>query len=358
MFFNIDVYVLASISPRRTKVQDFYEDNEPDARGQSNSATVKTVRRSTDSAVQPAIPESSATHKNAKIDVLSDRGSKYSCAEECIRVTPRELKPSEAEYFASLSGELDSQAQRVRQLIGGAHWGHDGRHKELLLAELIRRYCPSSVLVSTGFVISPNNLEIRSSEQDILIVDASREAPLFHQGQLVVAFAHTVVAAVSVKTTMESASLKETIDGLQTVRRVVRDAGLKAEQTWCGGFFYRVQESWSKNSQLIYNNVKRCILKNPAPAPILHDDKPHIIGPNCISDSSELALIFDYERIGNKNTARLRGYSCPGVATAIFLSAILEHIAINFGATHSPFTDLVANLGLPNLSPSTFGIVN
>jgi hypothetical protein len=180
------------------------------------------------------------------------------------------LKPSEAEYFASLSGELDSQAQRVRQLIGSAHWGHDGRHKEVLLAELIRRHCPSSVLVSTGFVISPNNLEIRSAEQDILLIDTSVEAPLFHQGALVVAFAHTVLAAVSVKTTMSPVSMKETIDGLQTVRRVVRDAALGAEQTWCGGFFYRVQESWSKTPQLIYKSVKRCILNNPAPAPVEH----------------------------------------------------------------------------------------
>jgi hypothetical protein len=121
------------------------------------------------------------------------------------------LKPAENEYFASLSGELDLQAQRVRQLIGSAHWGHDGRHKELLLAELIRRHCPASVLVSTGFVISPNNLEVRSSEQDILIVDASREAPLFHQGALVVAFAHTVLAAISVKTKMTPRTLKDTM---------------------------------------------------------------------------------------------------------------------------------------------------
>src|SRR5437016_5448329 len=96
------------------------------------------------------------------------------------RVRAKSLRPSEAEYFGSLSGELDSQADRVRQLIGDAHWGHDGRHKELLLAELIRRHCPSSVLVSTGFVISPNNLEVRSSEQDILLVNIATEAPLFH----------------------------------------------------------------------------------------------------------------------------------------------------------------------------------
>jgi|GEM_PF-2778187 len=290
---------------------------------------------------------------------LSPSFPKNAVAKDGPYVLPRQgLKPSKADYFASLSGELDSQAQRVRQLIGSAHWGHDGRHKEVLLAELIRRHCPPTILVSTGFVISPNNLEIRSSEQDILIVDASKEAPLFHQGALVVAFAHTVLAAISVKTTMDSRTVKDTIDGLQTIRQVSRDAGRRGEQTWCGGFFYRIDESWSKKNQLLYDNVKRCILQNPGPSPIIEDDRPHIIGPNCISDSAELSLIFDYERKGDKNTSRVRGYDCKQLATAVFLASLLEHIAIHFGATYSPFTDLVANVGVPNLTPATFNIVN
>lgn len=268
------------------------------------------------------------------------------------------VKPSETEYFASLSQELDSQAQRIRQLIGSAHWGHDGRHKELLLMELIRRHCPSPVLVSTGFVISPNDLETRTSEQDILIVDTSKEAPLFYQGALVVAFAHTLLAAISVKTTMESGSLKQTIDGLQTVRAVTRNAGLKAERIWCGGFFYRICDLWSKNPQLIYDNVKRYIIKNPAPPPIVDDGQPHIIGPNCVTDAGQLALIFDYQRVGDENKARARGYSCCGVATAIFISSLLQHIAINLGASHSPFADLVDSVGVAKLTPPMFDIVS
>jgi hypothetical protein len=262
------------------------------------------------------------------------------------------LKPAKAEYFTSLSQELDSQARRVRQLIGSAHWGHDGRHKELLLIDLIRRHCPSSVLVSTGFVISSNDFETRSAEQDILVVDTSREAPLFHQGDLVVTFAHTVLAAISVKTNMEAGSLKDTIDGLRTVREVARDAGLKAEQIWCGGFFFEIAESWSKDHKLIYHNVKRFILENPARPPVVDDGQPHIVGPNCITDSTEVALIFDYERSGSLSTAKARGYWCSGVATAIFMSSLLQHIAFRFGATHSPFADLVESVGVGTLTPA------
>ena len=268
------------------------------------------------------------------------------------------LKPSEAEYFVSLSEELASQAKRVRQLIGSGHWGHDGRHKELLLIELIRRHCPSTVLVSTGFVVSPSNMEVRSSEQDILVVDTSREAPLFHQGALVIAFPHTILAAISVKTKMDTVSLRETIDGLQSVRAVARDAGLRAEQIWCGGFFYQTLESWAKNHQLIYNSLKRYIIKNPAPTPVVDDGHPHIIGPNCITDAATFAFIVDYERPSVKSRARIRGYSCSGAATAIFISLLLQHVAFSFGATHSPFTDLVENLGVDTLMPAKFDIVS
>jgi hypothetical protein len=85
------------------------------------------------------------------------------------------------DYFLSLAEELNSQASRVRQLIGSAHWGQDGRHKEALLRELIRRHSPASILVTSGFLVSPNNVEVRSLEQDILLIDTSTEAPLFNR---------------------------------------------------------------------------------------------------------------------------------------------------------------------------------
>lgn len=123
---------------------------------------------------------------------------------------------SKKEYFKSLGAELEAQALRVRQLIGSAHWGHDGRHKELLLQNLIRRHCPSTVLVSTGFVVSPATLNIRSLEQDILIIDTSVEAPLFHQGHLAITFPQALIAAISVKSTMDDETVKDVITEITT----------------------------------------------------------------------------------------------------------------------------------------------
>ena len=109
--------------------------------------------------------------------------------------------------------------------------------KETLLRDLLRRHSPSSVLVTSGFLVSPNNAEVRSSEQDILVIDTSTEAPLFHQGDFTIVFPHTVIAAISVKTTMKDETMKSVVDGLQTVRNVARDGGTEPNHIWCGGFF-------------------------------------------------------------------------------------------------------------------------
>jgi hypothetical protein len=90
-------------------------------------------------------------------------------------------------FLKSLSAELDVQADRVRQLIGPIHWTTDGAHKEILLSMLVARHLPGSVSMGRGFVISETSDTVCSTEQDILLLDAHSEAPLFRSGELVIA---------------------------------------------------------------------------------------------------------------------------------------------------------------------------
>ena len=108
---------------------------------------------------------------------------------------------------------------------------------------MIRRHSPSPVVVSSGFVISPNNVEVRSSEQDVLVVDTPTEAPLFQQGDLVIVFPHTVIAAISVKSTMEETTIKSVINGLKTVRAVARDGNAPPGQICDQNHFLRRSRS-------------------------------------------------------------------------------------------------------------------
>ena len=261
------------------------------------------------------------------------------------------MKTSKMDYFLSLAEELNSQASRVRQLIGSAHWGQDGRHKEALLRELIRRHSPASVLVTSGFLVSPNNVEVRSLEQDILLIDTSTEAPLFNQADLAIVFPHTVIAAISVKSTMRGDTVKSVVDGLKTVRDVARDAATEPNRIWCGGLFYTVQKSWLSNPAAIYASLKKHVLANPAPKPILDAGHPHVAGPDVLVDAGDMAFLFDYEPAESTSTAKIRGYACKGAATAIFLSCMLEHMALRLTGTRSVFSDFLSELDIPRLEP-------
>ena len=56
-----------------------------------------------------------------------------------------------ADYVRSLGDELRARSSRVRQLIGDAHWGRDGQHKEELLAEFLGRHLPTRYVAITRF---------------------------------------------------------------------------------------------------------------------------------------------------------------------------------------------------------------
>jgi hypothetical protein len=224
------------------------------------------------------------------------------------------MNASQLGYFQSLAEELRSQSNRIRQLIGEAHWGHDGRHKEVLLQNLVRRHCPCTVLVSTGFVISPTNPEIRSKEQDILVIDASTEAPLFHQGDLAIAFPHTVIAAISIKTTMDPKTIKDVIEGLASVRRTARDCNCKADRIWCGGFFSSAKKDWQQEPAEVYKSLAKHIIPTAIEKPILDEGLPHIFGPDVLAEATNLSFLTDYTVVDNKPCGTVRGYDCGGIA--------------------------------------------
>ncbi len=71
-------------------------------------------------------------------------------------------------YYASLSAEMMAVKDRVRQLIGPAHWPSDGEHKETILRQAIRRIAPRNMVVGKGFIVSP---EFTSTQIDVLVYD-------------------------------------------------------------------------------------------------------------------------------------------------------------------------------------------
>ncbi|QOG02033.1 DUF6602 domain-containing protein [Flavobacterium sp. MDT1-60] len=104
------------------------------------------------------------------------------------------------EYQLSVNRELDTIKNRVRNLIGDANWGEDGRYKEEILKTILRNRLPNNLSVGTGFVlnqISPTG-NVVSKQIDILIYD-NTQPPIFSEGDFVIVTQNSVKALIEVK---------------------------------------------------------------------------------------------------------------------------------------------------------------
>ncbi|UED72217.1 DUF6602 domain-containing protein [Brevibacillus sp. DP1.3A] len=116
--------------------------------------------------------------------------------------------PNYLEYQKSVAAEFKAYEKRVRNLIDDSHWGEDGRYKEIILMNYLKRVLPKNLSVGTGFV--RNKTEI-TSQIDIIIYDNSFPV-LFSEGDFVVATPENVIGIVEVKTKVKAIELCATIE--------------------------------------------------------------------------------------------------------------------------------------------------
>ena len=93
--------------------------------------------------------------------------------------------PNYIEYQQSISKELISIKDRVRNFIDNHHWGEDGRYKEIILSHILRQHLPKGVSVGTGFVVNNDNItkqiDIIVYQDDIpLLFNRIKQVPCFN----------------------------------------------------------------------------------------------------------------------------------------------------------------------------------
>lgn len=115
--------------------------------------------------------------------------------------------PDFVRYQKSISMELLSIKDRVRNFIDDHHWGEDGRYKEIILKDCIRGKLPDNVKIGTGFVFeNKNNI---SSQIDIIVYRP--EIPtLFQKDDFVILPPKAVLGIIEVKTKLNSNNIEET----------------------------------------------------------------------------------------------------------------------------------------------------
>jgi len=105
-------------------------------------------------------------------------------------------------FQESITREISIIKDRVRDLIGNANWGEDGRYKEAVLSRAISQFLPSNLKIGTGFIVandhhSGQNGRI-STQLDIIIYED--KAPIiFREGDFVILTESSVRAVIEVK---------------------------------------------------------------------------------------------------------------------------------------------------------------
>ena len=135
------------------------------------------------------------------------------------------------EYQKSIASELRITQDRVRNLIGDAHWETDGEHKEAVLRRVIRAHISESLRVGKGFVCYRDGT---SKQIDILITDR-RKPTLFKDGELTLVTPDAVAAIIEVKTSQQGAQIRNTLSKLADDVEAIRK---KNSQCVAGLFIY------------------------------------------------------------------------------------------------------------------------
>lgn len=119
------------------------------------------------------------------------------------------IEPDVRKYHESLGIELQSIKNRVRHLIGNANWGEEGRYKEAIIKDVLRRHLPGNYAIGTGFVLG--KMPSRTTQIDVLIYDKSFPV-LFREGDFVVISADGVRGIIEVKTKLDSAQIRAVVE--------------------------------------------------------------------------------------------------------------------------------------------------
>ena len=113
----------------------------------------------------------------------------------------------------SYTALFQAQRDHIHQLLGSTQNYSSGIFRESLLRNFLTTVLPRSISVDSGFVYGfeqvPNSRQI-----DIIVWDSGRHATVYQSQEFVIVPPEAVIAAISVKTTLNKADLVESLENL------------------------------------------------------------------------------------------------------------------------------------------------
>jgi hypothetical protein len=211
--------------------------------------------------------------------------------------------------FRSITIELESMRDRVRHLIGGAHWPTDGELKESVLRNVIARTAPLSITIGRGFIVSKSEC---STQQDILIYDNSHPVH-YRDGDLVFISPRACRAVIEVKTKMDSRNLAKSLNTLSNTAELIRSSPL-CSNVFVGLFSYELDHS-----------IQEDIL--PELGKVTQNNRRRIIDHLSLGCSSFIKYWQQDPRNNKKPFNSWNHYSLHNMAAGYFIHNLMMHLA-------------------------------
>jgi len=208
-----------------------------------------------------------------------------------------------------ITEELKFEKDRIRTLIGTAHWQTDGEHKESVLRRVIRNHTPEIFRIGRGFVCYPSEGG-SSSQIDILITPLSAHT-LYRQDGLVFVTPTAAKAIIEVKTRCRrSKKFEDSVDKLANMLERVRVNSSSLFPCWGGLFIYE-----KLDHQYILETLQTVCRNNPRRA------------INCVCAGSNQFIRFwpDGHSESGPKVPVWHSYEIPDLAAPYFIgNAIMD----------------------------------
>lgn len=216
------------------------------------------------------------------------------------------MEPNSLEYQKSIAQEFNAVKNRVRHLIGSAHWGEDGRYKEIILMNFLKRFLPNTIAVGTGFIKNGNCL---SSQIDIIIYNPAIPV-YFKENDFVIVQPKSVLGIIEVKSNPDKNKIAEAVFK-------ATEAGQVVEEPIFNGIFIfgEAKERNNNASKLLEKSRGMSYFKES-----MLSSLRHLNGVNHIV-SNDGAFIKKWAE-----SNEFCSYSISELATSYFFSNLLEII--------------------------------
>lgn len=222
----------------------------------------------------------------------------------------------------SWSKELSSRADRVRSLIGDAHWLSDGMHKESLVQEFVGARLPATLAAEHGFFLALSADEC-SPEIDLFVRDCAHSAPFLKEGSITICDPGSVIAYWEVKSDFKASALSDALTLVARTQNVIASVRAPSDVWRCVCF---MASSEARTDESFLKTIKDQLLKVLDSSESSGKDVRHYL-PTCLVCLDHFCAFIAEGREGTRG--RIRYFPTRGLSFSVALADMLAHAYTN-----------------------------